>query len=202
MIHALPGMGSDRRMYPGKWKSLPGFQAHDWVRHKGEKSLAEIAESMCNSCRICDGDVLVGTSLGGMVACEVTKIRQIPVIYLVASAVSKAEVSSLLAALRPFIRVTPIEWVQFSAGSLPLERAQMFLRVEASFIRRMCDAIFEWDGLGATKTQVFRIHGKRDHMIPPPKKVDLLLDGGHLITMTHADECAEFVRVTHRVEKT
>ncbi len=194
MIHALPGMGSDRRMYPGRWKSLPDFEAHDWMPHRGEKSLPEVARSMCDSCCICDGDVLVGTSLGGMVACEITKIRRIPVLFLVASAVTKEEVSSLLAALRPLIRITPIDWIKFSAGSLTPERAEMFLGIEASFIRSMCAAVFEWEGLGTTRTRVFRIHGKRDHVIPPPKQVDLLLDGGHLLTMTHADECAEFVR--------
>lgn len=198
MIHALPGMGSDRRMYPGKWKTLPKFQAHDWMPHKGETSLAEVARSMCNACSIRDGDVLVGTSLGGMVACEITKIREIPLLYLVASAVSKEEVNSLLAALRPLARVTPFEWIKFSAGSVPLERAQMFLNVEASFIRTMCDAVFTWDGLGLTRTRVFRIHGKHDHVIPPPEEVDLMLDGGHLLTMTHADECAEFVMATLR----
>src|SRR5215471_13414304 len=99
MIHALPGMGSDRRMYPGEWKTLPGFLAHDWMPHKGEESLAEVAQSMCDSCSIRDGDVLVGTSLGGMVACEITKIRKIPELYLIASAVTKDEVNSLLAAL-------------------------------------------------------------------------------------------------------
>jgi hypothetical protein len=153
---------------------------------------------MCDSCSIRDGDVLVGTSLGGMVACEITKVRKIPVLYLVASAVTKHEVNSLIASMRPLIRVTPIEWIKFSAGTVPLERAQMFLSVEASFIRSMCAAVFEWEGLGVTTTRVFRIHGKRDYMIPPPKKVDLLLDGGHLLTMTHADECAGFIRANLR----
>jgi len=200
MIHALPGMGSDRRMYSGRWNSLPEFQAHDWMPHRGEKSLAQVARSMCDSCAIRDGDVLVGTSLGGMVACEITKIREIPMLYLVASALTKNEVNSLLAALQPLIRITPIEWIRFSAGSIPSERAQMFLSVEASFIRSMCDAVFEWEGLGTTKTRVFRIHGKRDHLIPSPEKVDLLLDGGHLLTMTHADECVEFIGANQFLE--
>lgn len=31
-------------------------------------------------------------------------------------------------------------------------------------------------------------------VIPPPADVDLLLDAGHLIAMTHAAECAAFLR--------
>lgn len=49
MIHALPGMGAHRRMYPAPWPTLPGFIAHDWVRHSGEKSLAELARSMSDA---------------------------------------------------------------------------------------------------------------------------------------------------------
>lgn len=186
-------MGSDQRLYPGEWKRLPKFTAHDWMPYRGEQTLTEVARSMCDSCSIRDGDVLVGTSLGGMVACEITKIRKIPELYLVASAVTKNEVNSLIAALRPFLRVAPVELLKLSAASVPLERAQMFLNVEASFIRSMCGAIFEWDGLGVTSTRVSRIHGKRDYMITPPKHVDLLLEGGHLLTMTHANECVEFI---------
>src|ERR1700746_3828458 len=98
MIHALPGMGADRRMYPKPWPTLPGFAAHDWPRHVGERSLAEVARSVCEAAKIQDGDILVGSSLGGMVACEITKIRQIPVLYLVGSAMRKEEVSGFLAA--------------------------------------------------------------------------------------------------------
>ena len=42
---------------------------------------------MCESCQIKDGDYLIGASLGGMVACEITKFRKIPRLYLIGSAV-------------------------------------------------------------------------------------------------------------------
>jgi hypothetical protein len=181
-------------MYPAPWSDLPGFVAHDWIRHSGEKSLAEVAQSMCGTLGIRDGDVLVGASLGGMIGCEITKIRKIPVLYLVGSATRREEVNGLLAALHPLARVAPIDWLRFSAGRIPTEFAQMFTGIEASFVRAMCSAIFEWDGLGISNTKVVRIHGKHDLVIPPPDRVDLLLDGGHLISMSHAQQCAEFIR--------
>jgi pimeloyl-ACP methyl ester carboxylesterase len=196
MIHALPGMGADRRMYPAPWPDLPNFVAHDWTRYSGEKSLAEVARSMCAVRGIRDGDTLVGSSLGGMIACEITKICQIPVLYLLGSATRKEEVSSLLAALHPLARVAPFDWLRFSAGKIPTEFTQMFAGTEVAFVRAMCEAIFAWDGLGDSRTKVFRIHGSHDLVIPPPDNVDLLLDGGHLISMSHARECVEFIR-TH-----
>ena len=202
MIHALPGMGADRRMYPSPWETLSDFRAHDWVRHHGEKSLAEVAQSMCTARGIQDGDILIGSSLGGMVACEITKIRTIPRLYLVGSATRKEEVSRLLAALHPLARVAPLDWLRLSAGSIPIELAQMFTTIEASFVRAMCSAIFEWEGLGTTATRVFRIHGRRDLLIPPPEEVHLLLDGGHLISVSHAKDCAEFIGANESMQQT
>ena len=53
----------------------------------------------------------------------------------------------------------------------------------------MCRAIFTWPGLDTTRLRPLRIHGRRDRVIPPPATADLLLEGGHLIAMTHAAEC-------------
>lgn len=198
MIHAVPGMGADRRMFPEPWGTLADFVAHDWPRYKGEKTLPEVAQAVAETRAIRDGDTVVGASLGGMVACEIAKIRKLRGLFLVGSAASKGEVSRLLAFLHPLAEVAPIDWLRFSAGKVPLELAQMFAGAETAFVRGMCSAIFQWEGLGPVPCRCFRVHGRRDLVIPPPADVDLLLDGGHLISMTHAGECAEFVRSNQR----
>ena len=156
---------------------------------------------MCIARSIQDGDILIGSSLGGMVACEITKIRRIPRLYLVGSATRKEEVSRLLAALHPLARVAPLDWLRLSAESIPIELARMFTTIEASFVRSMCSAIFEWEGLGTPATRVFRIHGRRDLVIPPPEEVHLLLDGGHLISVSHAKDCAEFIGANESMQR-
>lgn len=193
-IHALPGMGADHSMYPPPWNTLPGFVAHDWIRHSGEQSIADVATSMADSCGIREGDVIVGSSLGGMVACEIARIRNISNLFLIGSAVDKSEVNRLLAAMAPLAQYAPINWVRASVGKIPGEFAQMFAGIEPSFIRAMCPAIFAWEGLRETQARVLRIHGSHDIVIPPPEDPDLSLEGGHLISITHARECVEFVR--------
>jgi hypothetical protein len=49
MIHALPGMGANHKMFPDPWPSIPEFVSHDWVRHSGEKTLSDVAHSMCDT---------------------------------------------------------------------------------------------------------------------------------------------------------
>src|SRR4051794_40725697 len=118
MIHALPGMGADHRMFPSPWNALPSFVAHDWPRHNGERTLSEVAKTVSSAFGIQDGDTVVGASLGGMVACEVAMIRKLGALYLVGSATNKAEVSRLLAVLSPLTKLAPIEWLQFSASKI------------------------------------------------------------------------------------
>lgn len=193
MIHALPGTGADHRMFPAPWGELPGFRAHDWVTSPRIRSVRQLAEAMVDNSAIVDGDVLVGVSLGGMVAGEITKLRKIPRLFLVSSAVKKEEMNPWLAKLFPLAEKVPAEWLKLSAGKLPGEAAAMLADADPEFVQHMCMAIFRWEGLGTTQTQVFRIHGRRDQVIPAPKNCDLLLPGGHLIAMTHARECAAFV---------
>ena len=129
-----------------------------------------------------------------MVACEITKIRRIKTLHLVGSAVRKEEVNPIFQILHPLAQIAPIDWLRFSAGKIPNELTQMFATTETSFIRAMCSAIFEWQGLSDSATNIYRVHGKNDLVIPPPLKSDLLLDGGHLISITHANECVNYIR--------
>ena len=194
MIHALPGMGADRRMFPAPWGQLPEFVAHDWPEHRGEITLPGVARTVCDKFGIQDGDVLVGASLGGMVSCEIAKLRKLKQLYLVGSATSKDEVNRLLAFLHPLADFAPIEWLQFSAGQIPVEEIRMFAGADTAFVRKMCAAIFKWEGLGTLPVPCYRLHGRFDLVILPPEQPHLLVDGGHLISMTHATECVEFIK--------
>ena len=189
MIHGFPGMGADSRMYPSPWNTLPSFIAHDWPSYESEISIADVARKIADKHLIRDGDSLVGSSLGGIVACEIAKIRRITTLFLIGSAVRKTEVSSFLSILRPLVDIAPIKWIQFSAGKIPSDLTQMFSDVDDLFIRAMCHAIFDWEGFDSSNTKIFRIHGLHDYIIPSPKHADLLFDGGHLLSMTHAKEC-------------
>jgi len=111
---------------------------------------------------------------------------------LIASAVRKEEINYLLKVLYPFIDLAPLPFLQLSAGSLPGDLCDMFSKGDPKFIRNMCKAIFDWNGLQA-KVDLIRIHGTRDRVIPMPEGVSNRIDGGHLIVMTHASECIERV---------
>ena len=203
MIHVLPGMGADERMYPGVWRELADCRFVRWPNYAGETSIRTLAERMVREGNIEDGDVIVGSSLGGIVACEIAKLRRLSALVLIGSATRKGEVSGLLRILSPLIGFAPLEFIQRAAGKMPGELMQMFEASQADFIRAMCAAIFEWDGLADAEmaTRILRIHGRSDRVIPLPARVDLVLSGGHLIAMTHAAECVGFLCARGIVEQ-
>jgi pimeloyl-ACP methyl ester carboxylesterase len=192
-VLVLPGMGADARMYPGVWRKLERAEFLEWPRYAGERSIREIAERVSREAGVADGDVVIGSSLGGIVACEIAKLRKLSSLVLVGSATRKEEVSALLRVFSPLIGLAPLEFIQRAAGKMPGELMQMFEASQADFIRAMCAAIFEWDGLGEDVITPLRVHGRSDRVIPLPSEVDLVLEGGHLIAMTHAEECVRFL---------
>jgi pimeloyl-ACP methyl ester carboxylesterase len=195
-IIVLPGMGADSRMYSGPWRTLPNAAFVDWPEYRGERTIAEVAERVVTEFKVADGDVVVGSSLGGIVACEIARVRKLKVLVLIGSAVNKDEINSLLAVLHPIADFAPLKFIQAAAGKVPGELTEMFRDAQPEFIRSMCRAIFTWPGLQNASAKLVRIHGKHDPVIPLPAKVDLVLDGGHLIAMTHADECVSYFRTT------
>lgn len=96
MIYILPGMGADSGMYSGAWRALPEARFVDWPDYQGEGSLEEVAERIVGQYEIRDGAILVGSSLGGMVACEIARLRSVDQLVLIGSAKKKEEVSDLL----------------------------------------------------------------------------------------------------------
>ena len=194
MIHVLPGMGADHSLYAATaWRALADAHFLDWPVHHSETTIAAIAGRVVAEARISDGDVIIGSSLGGIVGCEIARTVSLKSLVLIGSAKNKGEISRLLALLRPLAPLAPVEFVQRSAGKYPNEITQMFCRSEATFIRAMCAAIFDWPGLDESRIKPIRIHGRHDRVIPCPEHVDLLLDGRHLLAMTHAEQCVRFI---------
>jgi pimeloyl-ACP methyl ester carboxylesterase len=200
MIFVLPGMGADRRMYGApSWQSLANARFLDWPEYHGEASVASVADRVIEQAVIPDGAIVIGSSLGGIVACEIARKRELRALVLIGSAVCLGEISGLLALLHPLARLAPIQFVQAAVGKIPSELTEMFSCSQAPFVRAACLAIFDWPGLDESRITPVRIHGKRDRVIPLPARVDLSLDGGHLIAMTHPSECVDFLKVRRLV---
>ncbi len=193
MIHIYPGMGANHRMYGPPWDELEGATFHNWPAWKGETEIAEFAMRLIAEHGIKDGDCVAGSSLGGILACEIGKHVPLRVVIPIGSAVRPEEIHRLISALRPLFPLAPLPLLKALSGRIPNDLTRMFAASDPAFMKAMAAAIFRWDGL-ADNVPRFRIHGRKDRVIPLPPGIDRIIDGGHLIAMTHARECVEALR--------
>ena len=195
----LPGMGADSTLFPkDSFAKLNNVLFAEWPPYEGESSLREVAEKIIEQHNIDREMVVGGASLGGMIAIEIAKLAKIEKIILIGSATAPHYINPILQKLSNLAATTPIEMLQLFAGKLNLHKESalltMFEKSESQFIQAMCKALFQWEGQGDYNCEICHIHGKKDKVIfPPPNNVEIIPDGGHLISMTHGNTVAEYI---------
>ena len=193
MKYLLPGMGATSAMYSGPWLSLHDTSALDWPEYNGEKSIGDVAERIIDKCGVSDADIVIGSSLGGIVALEIHRRVNLRHVVLIGSAVVREEINSFLIALAPLAKVTPMRLIKHLAGKGFNELSSMFAEVDAEFVKAMCLGVKKWPGYHGSRKYVSRIHGERDKVIKCPNDAHIIAGGAHLIAMTHAVECLEII---------
>ena len=194
MIFLLPGMGANSKMYQGAWLDVNPATCIDWPSYKGDASLFELARRVATHYRIKNNDFLIGSSMGGMVALEISKLLHLDRVVLVGSAIDVSEMNWLLILLTPFVDCAPIEFFQKLAGRHDSLFQQMFAASDADFMKAMCKAISTWDGYPGDLTRVTRIHGEKDKVIKCPRDCHVIKRAGHLLPITHAKVCVDIIR--------
>lgn len=191
----LPGMGANPSMYDSLRPELD-FEINfiGWPKYKNEKTYSEAATRVIEENGIEDGDIVGGSSLGGMVAVEIAYQRKLRAIVLIGSAISSVEVQGILSHLAPLSAITPISLIQLLVGKHENIITTMFAEADSEFIRAMCQYLPKWSGASASATPLFRIHGQKDYVIPCPKVgCKIIAKAGHLLSITHPKECGKYL---------
>lgn len=85
-------MGANTSMYTDAWRNLPNVVFLNWPRHQGDTALSDVAARFIQEHGITANDWIGGSSLGGMVALEIYKQLNNPVVVLLGSAMNHDEV--------------------------------------------------------------------------------------------------------------
>jgi len=198
--HLLPGMGANSSMYDSLRPKLD-FEINfiNWPKYRNEKTYSETAKRVIEENNIEDDDIVGGSSLGGMVAVEIARQKRLKAIVLIGSAISPAEVQDILSLLAPLTAITPISLIQILIGKHKNIITKMFSEADSDFIRAMCQYLPKWSGVANTSAPLFRIHGQKDNIISCPKAgCEIVANAGHLLAITHAKECGEYLNKINR----
>ncbi len=173
----------------------------NWPEYRGEKTYGEVARRVITENDIVADDVVGGSSLGGMIALEIARLVTPKAVVLLGSAANRKEVQPMLSLLSPLASAAPVTIIQALVGKHRSLVSTMFADSDPEFIRAMCAFLPSWVGYHGPIDNVFRLHGRRDHVIPcPAAECEIVEEAGHLLAITHAVETAVFLeRVNARL---
>lgn len=196
MKYILPGMGADSKMYSGPWRELKECRFIDWPPYNNERTIRELAATIIDKYSINKNDIVIGSSLGGMTGLEIAGILGLKKVYLLGSALSSRELSFLSRNLIPCAKKPVVKASQFIASFSKDIFLRTYSKVDPDFIISMSKAILNWQGFKGDLKIIRRIHGRKDPLIkcPDNSEAEVIENGGHLIAITHARECVNFVK--------
>lgn len=206
----LPGVGGDERLFGPQLAAFPGARVVPWVTPEAGDTLVSYARRLAATVDN-NGDagpfVVVGNSLGGMVAWELAAHLNLRAVVLLGSASSLAAVRAPLRLLLPLGRlVLPwmVPWL-FLGG--PVVAAvfgvrwrdlglfiDMMRKTPPAFFAFALRAIASWKPSPPPAVPVFRVHGSRDWVLSPGEGATLIAGAGHVPGLSHGDEVNEALK--------
>lgn len=206
-IFLIPGLGADSRIY-GRLK-FDGHEAVyiDWVEPEPTDTLATYAAKLIDKYQITDGCVLVGNSLGGMLAIEMAKIIRADKVILISSIKSVAESPAYFKLFRalPVQKIIPPKFftdldflLELIFGQMEKEDRELFKdmlkKCSPEFLQWAMGAVLNWDNT-IVPDNVFEISGDKDMVFPYKnlKDAEIIQGGTHIMIYDMPGEVNEFL---------
>ena len=206
-VYFISGLGADSRVF--HHIQLPqGFEAVflDWIKPLANESLHSYALRLAENIDRNNPFILVGLSMGGMMASEIAKEHK-PVLTILISSIScSGHLPGYYrrAGRLGLHRVIPVSLFKYGSFIKRFFTAEskadklLIMRIiretDPAFIRWAFSAILQWncenfDG------EYIHIHGSRDEILPMryTKPTHVISKGGHLMVLTQAKEINDIV---------
>lgn len=208
VIYFIPGQGADLRLF----KNLiidDKFEIKYVEYFTPEKgcSMKEFAKALATQIDTTQRFILVGVSLGGMLATEMGDFLHPEKIILISSAKCRDE----LPGRYKFQRAIPIyKWVPaglIKSGAKFLQPIvepdrkfdketfkSMLNDKDPNFLKRTISMIMKWDR-NTYRPDIIHIHGDNDRTLPDKNiEYDILIENGsHMMVLTRADEISALI---------
>lgn len=207
----LPGIGGTELLFSKQKKVFPNVVTPPWPKPLQDESVADYARRWAVDFTA-ESYTLIGTSFGGIVCLELANWLPISSVVLISSCYEKQPLSPSLGMMEKVSRFIPDHTIRWGAtwlmphmvakrNSLSSEDRElvkaMSRQVDIDFTRWACRAALRWQGPPENFTfKVFAIHGDRDPVFPKISHpdVEVVRGGGHMLTLTHPEAVAEFLR--------
>ena len=209
IVYCIPGQGADHRLFNnfdlGEAYEIR-FVAYK-IPNQGEK-METYARRLAEQIDTTQKFILIGTSLGGMLATEMTDFLNPEKTIIISSAKSRNELPHRyrFQKVLPFYKMVPGGWMKAGAKFMqPLVEPDRNIEKETfkkmledkdtKFMKRSVSMIINWER-ESYSNKIIHIHGNNDRTIPIRNvKYDYLIENGsHMITLTRGWELSNLIR--------
>lgn len=207
-IYLIPGQGGDKRLF-NNLKLDDSFK----VKHieyklplKGS-SMQQYAKQLSEQVDTNENFMLIGVSLGGMLAVEMSEILKPEKTIIISSAKNNKDLPKKLLMQQkvPFYKLVSGKVARWSAFVLqPIVEYDrnkeketfkaMLTDKDPEFLKRTIPMIINWER-SINESNIIQIHGDKDNTIPIKNvEYDIRVNGGsHMMVLTEGEKLSEIV---------
>ena len=206
-IYFIPGLGANRKIFRNI--VVPdGYTAHyfEWITPHKNETLPEYAMRLAEEIDTTQPFVVIGLSMGGMIAAEIVNRYSNGQMIILSSVTSYQDLPFYFryAGKIRLHKLIPVSLVKYGANIKRLFTAEtseqrsvirkMIRETDDYFIKWAMHAIVTWKGKARVPPGL-HIHGSRDELLPARfcKPTHVIKGGGHLMVMTRAGEINELL---------
>ena len=206
-IYFIPGLGADKRLFEKQKKLGVDFEVIEWVPPLANERLKDYALRLAEKIRDKENFILLGVSLGGIVAQEIARVYPPKKLILISTVKSHHEIPFYLRLMQaiPFYKIFPAETLKsmgklarrILGGTNNIEGKQMREMIEDAnpkFVKWAIHEVIHWR-FDFTCINSVHLHGTSDILFPKffIKKAKFLKGGSHIMIFTMAEEVNVFI---------
>ena len=207
-VFLIPGMGADSRIYQNFKLDDYDVTAIDWVEPEQTDTLKSYAQKLILQYDISPLSIVIGNSLGGMLAVEIAKIIPMKKTILISSIKTVDEAPGYFPWLRalPFFRLIPGKMmtsmgflVRMVFGKMHEADARLFTdmleHTSPVFLKWSMDAVLKWDNKTIPQN-VFIVTGDHDHVFNHKRINDAIIvkGGTHIMIFDRSEDVLGIVK--------
>ena len=214
-IYLIPGLGFDRRMF--QKLDLSGFEIEflDWIEPRRNELISEYAKRLAAPIDDASDAVIIGHSLGGVMAQEIAVFKKIKKLILISTMKSRKENPLQFKIIKPlgihhfFTKELSNATVKFWGKKYdyaPGEEQELFKKMIGKqsnhYLKWALKQISTWKKKNdENETPFIQIHGTNDKNFPIGliEKPDYVIEnGGHFMAFNRAEEISKIIRAELR----
>jgi pimeloyl-ACP methyl ester carboxylesterase len=215
-IYLVPGMGADSRIYKNIDLEESDVTLVDWIIPKPNDTLATYAQKLILQYDIKPGSIVIGNSLGGMLAMEMGKFMTLEKIILISSirTIDEAPGYFSLFSVLPVYKLVPANWmtkirflIKLAFGKMSKDDLWLFRDMLKNtppvFLKWSMGAVLHWDNK-TIPPNVYQVSGDKDAVFPYKKLKDaeIIKGGTHIMIFDKAKQINKILKRILNVETT